>query len=85
MQHFVSILDPSDVYRPDASTFADKDLRQFRDYTVKVDDPIKERVFQTYSQMHRNQTVEFVQGKKAKILLNLMSASLYESLIWSYK
>lgn len=62
MQQSVSILDPSEIYRPDAPTFADKDLKLFRDYTLTENDPIKERVFQTYLQMHRNQTVEFVQG-----------------------
>lgn len=61
MQQPITILDPSDIYRPDAPTFADKDLKQFRDYSI-TNDPIKERVFQTYSQMHCNQTVEFVQG-----------------------
>lgn len=58
----IKILDPSDVYRPDIPTFADKDLQQFRDYTVTENDPISERVFQTYKAMHQNQTVEFVQG-----------------------
>lgn len=62
-QQLVNILDPSDVYRPDHISFADKELEKFRDYTVTENDPISERVFQTYSLMHRNQTVDFVKGK----------------------
>jgi len=59
----VSILDPSDIYRPDISTFADKDEKDFRDFTVTENDPLKERVFQTYKAMHTSQTVEFVKGR----------------------
>lgn len=62
MQQHVNLLDPSDIYRPDKVEFADKDLDKFRDYTVVENDPISERVFQTYKVMHDNQTVDFVQG-----------------------
>lgn len=55
-------MDPSDIYRPDIATYAKKDLDQFRDYSVVEDDPVKERVRQTYAKMHRIQTVAFVQG-----------------------
>lgn len=36
---------------------------KFRDYSVDTTDPLKERVRQTYRQMHLNQTVDFVKGK----------------------
>lgn len=55
-------MDPSDVYRPDVPDFTGKDASKFRDYAVTENDPIRERVFQTYAKMHRNQTVEFVKG-----------------------
>lgn len=68
-------MDPSDIYRPDKPEFADKDVKKFRDYSVTDDDPIKERVFQTYKVMHRNQTVDFVKGnitlkKELKLMEN---------------
>lgn len=63
LQPSVSILDPSDVYRPDISTYADKDVKDFRTYVVDETDPIKDRVYQTYKAMHTNQTVDFVQGR----------------------
>lgn len=55
-------MDPSDIYRPDISSYAEKDVKKFRDYSIVEDDPIKERVRQTYANMHRNQTVDFVKG-----------------------
>lgn len=61
-QQSVLILDPSDIYRPDISSYAQKDVKDFRDYTVTENDPLKERVFQTYKAMHTNQTVDFVEG-----------------------
>lgn len=57
----MTILDPSDIYRPDLPEFADKDVQQFRDFTL-TDDPIKQRIFETYKLMHKNQTVDFVRG-----------------------
>lgn len=74
-QQSVSILDPSDIYRPDIASYAEKDLEKFRDYSVVEDDPIKERVRQTYAKMHRNQTVDFVQGTFCLIAL-MFEASL---------
>lgn len=56
-------MDPSELHRPEAISFAEKDLNKFRDFTVYENDPIAERVLQTYKQMHRNQTVDFVRGK----------------------
>jgi len=44
-------------------TFADKNPSKFRDYSVDTTDPLKERVRQTYRQMHLNQTVDFVKGE----------------------
>lgn len=62
-QQSVSILDPSELHRPEEILFAEKDLDKFRDYTVNEDDPISARVLQTYKNMHKNQTVDFVRGK----------------------
>lgn len=55
-------MDPSDIYRPDIASYAEKNVSDFRDYSTVENDPIKERVRQTYALMHRNQTVDFVQG-----------------------
>lgn len=63
LQQSVSILDPSELYRPEEVLFADKDLDKFRDYTVDENDPISARVLETYKKMHKNQTVDFVRGK----------------------
>lgn len=71
-QQIVNILDPSELHRPEAISFAEKDLNKFRDFTVYENDPIAERVLQTYKQMHRNQTVDFVRGKFSnKKLVNI--------------
>lgn len=70
LQEQISLLDPSEIYRPDIATYAEKDLDQFRDYSVVKDDPLKERVRQTYAEMHRNQTVAFVQGIFVFFFLN---------------
>jgi inositol oxygenase len=56
-------LDISELLRPE-SAFSEKAKSQFRDYTVDENDPLKERVRQTYELMHTNQTVEFVRGEK---------------------
>jgi len=58
----VSIIDPSELLRPEAK-FAAKNLDAFRDYSVNPDDPIQERVRKTYLDMHTNQTVDFVKQK----------------------
>lgn len=62
-QQIVNILDPSELHRPEEVSFAEKDLDKFRDYTVYENDPISARVLQTYKEMHKNQTVNFVRGK----------------------
>lgn len=56
------MIDPSELLRPELK-FASKPIQQFRDYTIDVNDPIKERVRMTYKEMHTHQTVNFVQGK----------------------
>lgn len=55
------LIDPSELLRPEPK-FASKDVGAYRDYTVDPDDPIQERVRQTYLDMHTNQTVDFVKG-----------------------
>ena len=56
-----NVLDVSELLRPEA-IFVGKTKSQFRDYTIDVNDPLKERVRQTYELMHTNQTVDFVKG-----------------------
>ena len=56
------MIDPSELLRPEPS-FAEKELSKFRDYTVDEDDPLKQRVQNTYRLMHKNQTVDFVKGQ----------------------
>lgn len=51
-------------------TFADKNPSKFRDYSIDTTDPLKERVRQTYRQMHLNQTVDFVKGKDIWAAIN---------------
>ncbi|PSN30705.1 Inositol oxygenase [Blattella germanica] len=58
----VEVMDPSLLLRPEPS-FAAKPVGMFRDYTEDSEDPIKERVRQTYLKMHTHQTVDFVRGK----------------------
>lgn len=55
------VIDPSELLRPEAP-FAAKPVSMFRDYSIDPKDPIKERVRQTYTLMHTNQTVDFVKG-----------------------
>ncbi|CAG9803560.1 unnamed protein product [Chironomus riparius] len=40
--------------------FVQKDVSEFRDYTIDDKDPVKERVRRTYRLMHLNQTVDYV-------------------------
>ncbi|XP_059490424.1 inositol oxygenase [Neocloeon triangulifer] len=61
----VSVLDPSELLRPEIE-FAAKEKSKFRDYTVAPDNVHMERVFQTYSLMHNHQTVDFVKSKIEK-------------------
>ncbi|KAJ9589623.1 hypothetical protein L9F63_017208, partial [Diploptera punctata] len=58
----VEVMDPSLLLRPEPA-FAAKPVGMFRDYTEDPEDPIKERVRQTYLKMHTYQTVDFVRGK----------------------
>lgn len=67
LQH-PQIIDPSELLRPEAE-FAGKSLSKFRDYTIDVNDPLKERVRQTYRQMHLNQTVDFVKSEFSNVKL----------------
>lgn len=57
------MIDPSELLRPELQ-FADKDISKFRDYSIDPTDPLKERVRNTYRQMHLNQTVDFVKGMR---------------------
>ena len=57
-------LDPSEHLRPEP-IFAQKPVAKFRDFTIDPADPIKERVRETYLEMHRHQTLSFVQNKMA--------------------
>lgn len=63
----IDYIDPSELLRPEP-TFADKSISKFRDYSIDETDPLKERVRQTYRQMHRNQTVDFVKGRREEWL-----------------
>ncbi|KAK9876115.1 hypothetical protein WA026_011232 [Henosepilachna vigintioctopunctata] len=77
----VYCIDPSELLRPEVK-FADKSLSQFRDYSVDENDPIKERVRQTYVQMHTHQTVDFVREKMDKwCKFNHFKATMKETLV----
>ncbi|KAJ8678473.1 hypothetical protein QAD02_014260 [Eretmocerus hayati] len=56
------IFDPSEKLRPE-KVYNGKSECQFRDYSEDADDPIKERVRETYRKMHTYQTVEFVKSR----------------------
>jgi len=76
----VSYIDPSELLRPEPS-FADKELSKFRDYTIDPTDPLRERVQRTYREMHLNQTVDFVKGRRADWLqFNHFTATIREAL-----
>ncbi|ENN81472.1 inositol oxygenase [Dendroctonus ponderosae] len=77
----VYIIDPSELLRPEKK-FASKDLNAFRDYTINPDDPIQERVRQTYLEMHTKQTVDFVKGKHEKwCSFNTFKSTMKDALI----
>lgn len=78
----IIILDPSDIYRPDIVSFVtDKDVKDFRNYKITENDSLQERVFQTYKEMHNNQTVDFVKGRHSVWLkFNHFKASIREAL-----
>ncbi|XP_071443115.1 inositol oxygenase [Hetaerina americana] len=65
IQEKVVMIDPSEHLRPEAA-FAKKPLNAFRDYTIDLHDPIKERVRQTYTSMHTHMTVDFVKKQHKK-------------------
>uniref|UniRef100_A0A1B6BYJ6 Inositol oxygenase n=2 Tax=Clastoptera arizonana TaxID=38151 RepID=A0A1B6BYJ6_9HEMI len=83
-EHQVSnprIIDPSELLRPEPS-FAAKPVGQFRDYSIDENDPIKERVRQTYLNMHTNMTVDFVRAKREKWLkFNTFKSNIMDALI----
>lgn len=77
----VNIIDPSELHRPEPK-FATKDVAAFRDFSINPDDPIQERVRQTYIQMHTNQTVDFVLGKHEKWCnFNTFKSTMKDALI----
>lgn len=57
------MLDVSELMRPEP-LFASKPVSRYRDYNIDYLDPIKERVRITYTEMHTNQTVDFVKSKQ---------------------
>ncbi|XP_022187214.1 inositol oxygenase [Nilaparvata lugens] len=74
------IFDPSELLRPEPK-FADKPISEFRDYSINENDPMKERVRQTYLQMHTHQTVGFVQGRMDRWLkFDTFEATIMEAL-----
>ena len=76
----LNFIDPSELLRPEP-TFAEKSISKFRDYKVDRADPLKERVRQTYREMHLNQTVDFVKGRREKWLkFNTFRATIREAL-----
>lgn len=76
----VNLIDPSELMRPEPA-FADKELSKFRDYTIDPTDPLRERVQRTYREMHLNQTVDFVNGRRADWLqFNHFTATIREAL-----
>uniref|UniRef100_A0A670JDV2 Inositol oxygenase n=1 Tax=Podarcis muralis TaxID=64176 RepID=A0A670JDV2_PODMU len=52
--------DPSEVYRPEGDAENGKSKGDYRNFK---DGPLMDRVYNTYLQMHTNQTVDFVQRK----------------------
>jgi inositol oxygenase len=66
------VIDPSELLRPEPE-FVSKSISKFRDYSIDINDPLKERVRNTYRLMHLNQTVDFVQREliKYKIIIFL--------------
>jgi len=72
------LLDISELLRPEDAL---KDKEAFRDYSKGDDDVIGARVRQTYYNMHRNQTVDFVRQKHQKWLkFNHFEATVMEAL-----
>ncbi|KAK4877891.1 hypothetical protein RN001_010397 [Aquatica leii] len=63
----IEILDPSELWRPEPA-FANKPIKQFRDYSIDENNIVKERVRITYENMHTYQTVDFVKEKRKQWL-----------------
>lgn len=59
----IFMLDPSELYRPETNG---KAVEAFRKYSHDEEDYIQRRVRQTYYQMHKNQTVDFVRSRIEK-------------------
>lgn len=78
----IDLIDPSELLRPEAKKDIDeKPLAKFRDYSIDKNDPLKERVRQTYRQMHLNQTVDFVKKQRTKWLqFNTFQATIRSAL-----
>jgi len=76
----IDLIDPSELLRPECF-FAEKNISKFRDYTIDTNDPLKERVRETYRLMHLNQTVDFVKGRRENWLkFNHFNATIREAL-----
>ncbi|XP_043489389.1 inositol oxygenase [Polistes fuscatus] len=76
-----SIIDPSEKFRPEP-IYAGKLKSEFRNFSVDPADEIKERVRQTYENMHTNQTVEFVRSRmKEWLQFNKARMTIKEALI----
>jgi len=79
MKDRVTLLDVSELYRPEIIVKKDEINHEYRRYTFD-DDPIQARVRQLYFEMHTNQTVDFVTKKIEewtkfnKIKLTIMDA-----------
>lgn len=56
------MIDVSELMRPEPK-FASKSVIRYRDYSIDHEDPIKERVRITYTDMHTYQTVDYVKSK----------------------
>lgn len=76
----IAMLDVSELMRPEPA-FASKPIGRYRDYNVDHEDPIKERVRITYTQMHTNQTMDYVKRKMAEWLsFDKFEATIMEAL-----
>ena len=67
---YPGFLDGSELLRPELSPIngeLDKPVGKFRDYTVDISDPLKERVRRTYHNMHTYQTVQFVKSRVSEL------------------
>jgi len=58
----VCMIDPSELLRPEGK-FAAKPVGNYRDFSIDLNDPLKERVRKTYLDMHTYQCVDFVNKK----------------------